>query len=79
VVDQVVAAVGVAARRSGGKLPPHVVVYLVMALALYADDDYEEVMARLAGTLTEWACWDAAWQPPTSGGICQAADAWGRR
>src|ERR1019366_8554173 len=46
-VDDAVAAAGKQARRSDGKLPPHVMVYLVMALALFADDDYEEVAARL--------------------------------
>ena len=49
------------ARRSDGKLPPHVVVYLVMALALFADDDYEEVAARLTETLASWGCWDDSW------------------
>jgi Insertion element 4 transposase N-terminal len=38
-VDDAVAAAGKQARRSDGKLPPHVMVYLVMALALFADDD----------------------------------------
>jgi hypothetical protein len=71
-VDDVVAGTGRVARRAGGKLPPHVVVYLVMALALFADDDYEEVAARLTGTLAEWGCWDQSWQVPTSGGITQA-------
>jgi hypothetical protein len=71
-VDDAVAETGRAARRAGGKLPPHVVVYLVMALALFADDDYEEVAARLTGTLAEWGCWDQSWQVPTSGGITQA-------
>jgi Insertion element 4 transposase N-terminal len=33
-VDDAVEAAGKGARRRGGKLPPHVVVYLVMALAL---------------------------------------------
>ena len=37
VVDEAVAATGKGARRAGGKLPPHVVVYLVMALALFAE------------------------------------------
>jgi hypothetical protein len=41
-------------RRRGGKLPPRVVAYLVTALALFADEDYEEVAARLAGTFAEW-------------------------
>ena len=50
VVDEAVEAAGKGARRAGGKLPPHVMVYFVMALALFADDDYEEVAARLAET-----------------------------
>jgi len=37
-----VAAAGRQARRSDGKLPPHVMAYFVMAMALFADDDYEE-------------------------------------
>jgi hypothetical protein len=72
VVDDAVEAAGRSARRAGGKLPPHVVVYLVMALALFADDDYEEVAARLAGTLQGWGCWGDSWEVPTSGGITQA-------
>src|SRR5258708_11493527 len=71
-VDDAVAAAGKQARRSDGKLPPHVVMYLVMALALFADDDYEEAAARLTGTLAAWGCWDEAWSVPTSGGITQA-------
>jgi Insertion element 4 transposase N-terminal len=47
-------------------------VYFVMALALFADDDYEEVAARLTETLTSWGCWDDSWSVPTSGGITQA-------
>ena len=42
-VDVAIAETGKAALRAGGgggKLPPHVVVYFVMALALFADDDY---------------------------------------
>ena len=35
-VDDAVVAAGKQARRSDGKLPPHVMVYLVMALALFA-------------------------------------------
>ena len=59
VVDEAVAVTGKGARRAGGKLPPHVMVYLVMALALFSDEDYEEVAARLTGTLRSWGCWDA--------------------
>ena len=43
-------------------------------MALFAGDDYEEVAARLAGTLGSWGCWDARWGPPTSGGITRARD-----
>jgi hypothetical protein len=70
VVDDAVAVTGRGARRAGGKLPPHVMVYLVMALALFADEDYEEVAARLTGALRGWG--ERDWQVPTSGGITQA-------
>lgn len=57
-----------AARRPGGKLPPHVMVYFAMALALFA----EEVAARLTETLKSWGCWDDSQGAPTSGGITEA-------
>ncbi|HET8659149.1 MAG TPA: IS4 family transposase [Micromonosporaceae bacterium] len=72
VVDEVVASTGRQARRSDGTLPPRMMVYYAMALALFADDDYEEVAARLGETLASWGCWDRAWTVPTSGGITQA-------
>ena len=72
VVDEVIAVTGEQAQRSDGKLPPHVVVYLVMALALFADEDYEEVAARLTDTVTAWAAVDPGWSVPSSGGITQA-------
>jgi hypothetical protein len=71
-VDEAVEETGRAARRAGGKLPPHVVVYLVMALALFADEDYEEVAARLTQALRGWGCWDQGWEVPTKGAITQA-------
>ena len=71
-VDEAIEETGRSAKRAGGKLPPHVMVYFAMALALFADEDYEEVAARLAGTLRDWDCWDEAWEVPTSGGITQA-------
>jgi hypothetical protein len=58
VVDAAVVARGRAAKRAGGKLPPHVMVYFAMAMALFAEDDYEEVMVRLSGALASWGCWD---------------------
>jgi hypothetical protein len=71
-VDDAVAAAGKQAKRCDGKLPPHVVVYFAMAMALFADDGYEEVAARLAESLRAWDCWEDGWSVPTSGGITQA-------
>ena len=71
-VDEAIEAAGKAAKRSDGKLPPHVMVYFAMALALFAEEDYEEVAARLTETLVSWGCWDDSWGLPTSGGITQA-------
>jgi len=71
-VDEAIAEAGRGAKRAGGKLPPHVMAYFVMALALFADDDYEEVAVRLTETLQDWGCWDDSWSMPTSGGITQA-------
>jgi hypothetical protein len=70
VVDEAVAVCGKSARRGGGKLPPQVMVYFVMALALFAEEDYEEVAERLTGVLRAWG--EPGWQVPTSGGIAQA-------
>jgi hypothetical protein len=72
-VDDAVEVTGKGALRRGGKLPPRVMVYFVMAMALFAEEDYEEVAARLAGTLADWGGWEESWgRVPTSGGITQA-------
>jgi hypothetical protein len=52
------------------KLPAHVVVYLLMALCLFADDDYEEVAEKLTGLLA--AMPGSQWEPPTRGAVTQA-------
>lgn len=71
-VDAAVAAAGRQAKRSDSRLSPHVMVYFVMAMALFADDDYEEVAVGLTEALSSWGCWDSQWAAPTSGGITQA-------
>lgn len=71
-VDEAIAVMGKQARRSDGKLPPHVMVYFVMALALFAEEDYEEAATLLTKALGSWGCWDGEWTVPTSGGITQA-------
>src|ERR1039457_6343843 len=67
-VDDAVEATGKGARRKGGKLPPHVMVYFVMGLALFAEEDYEETWTRLSETLADWGCWDPAQGTVTTGG-----------
>ena len=71
-VDDAVEATGKGAKRKGGKLPPHVMVYFAMALALFAEEDYEETWARLSETLADWGCWDPAQGTVTTGGLTQA-------
>ncbi|MGH3539879.1 MAG: transposase domain-containing protein [Pseudonocardiaceae bacterium] len=71
-VDEAITVSGEQAKRSDGRLPPHVMVYFAMAMALFAEEDYQEVAARLTETLTGWGCWDDQWAVPTSGGITQA-------
>lgn len=78
VIDVAVAAFGVGAKRSDGKLPAHVTAYLTMALCLFGEDDYEEVATRVTGSLDRWGCWDASWSTPTASGITQARKRLGR-
>jgi hypothetical protein len=46
------------------------VVYLLMALCLYPDDDYEEVAEKLTGLLASVP--GSRWESPTRGAITQA-------
>jgi hypothetical protein len=80
-VDAAVAACGAGEKRLGGKLPAHVTTYLTMAMCLFADDDYEEVAAKVTGSLSlsRWGCWDAGWAVPTASGITQARKRLGPR
>jgi hypothetical protein len=78
-VDAAIFECGVREKRSDGKLPAHVTTYLTLALALFPDDDYEEVATRVTGSLDRFGCWDAAWSVPTSSGITQARKRLGRK
>src|ERR1700730_8979370 len=78
-IDAAVAACGVGDKRSGGKLPAHVTVYLTMGLCLFGDDDYEEVATKVTGSLDRWGCWDASWSVPTSSAFTQARKRLGRK
>jgi hypothetical protein len=77
-VDDAVAVCGVRERRSDGKLPAHVVTYLTLGLCLFPDDDYEEVAAKVTGSLDRFGCWDAGWTVPTASAITQARKRLGR-
>jgi len=77
-VDAAIEVCEVREKRSDGKLPAHVTSYLTLALALFPDDDYEEVATRVTGSLDRFGCWNAGWTVPTSSGITQARKRLGR-
>jgi len=54
------------------RLPAHVMVRFCLAMCLFYDDDYEEVMRKLAGSLKEMDSWRDDWQVPTTSAIAQA-------
>jgi hypothetical protein len=70
-VDEVIAESGRREKRSR-LLPAHVVVYYVLALALYFGEAYEEVMRRLVGGLRFLKNWESTWKVPTTSAISQA-------
>jgi hypothetical protein len=70
-VDEVVAGAGRTEQRSR-LLPARMVVYYVMALALFASDGYEEVMRRLVHGLAWTARWRGSWRVPSSPAISKA-------
>jgi hypothetical protein len=67
-VDRVVAAAGKRELRHR-LLPARVVVYYVMAMALYAEASYEEVMRFLVEGLSWMTHWRQGWQVPTKAAI----------
>ena len=70
-VDEVVAGAGRTEQRSR-LLPARLVVYYVIALALFASDAYEEVMRRLVAGLRWTSRSRGAWQVPSSPAISKA-------
>jgi len=70
VVDQVIGECGVAERRVR-LLPAHVVVYFVIAMAIFRDG-YDEVIRALVHGLQFARTWSSRWTVPTRGAICQA-------
>ena len=54
------------------------VTYLTLRLALFPDEDYEEVAARVTGLLDGFGCRDASWSMPTASAITRARKRLGR-
>lgn len=57
--------------RSRG-LPARIVVYFVLAMALFSRDSYEEVMRKLVQGLRSIAIFKKEWKVPTSGAFTKA-------
>jgi len=76
-VDGVVAEAGRVERRHR-LLPARVVVYYVLALALFADCAYEEVMRQLVEGLAWESGWRQRWEVPTKAAIYKARERLGR-
>jgi hypothetical protein len=54
------------------RLPAHVMIRYVVAMGLFFDESYDEVMRRLVGNLRKLGSWDDGWQVPTASAITQA-------
>lgn len=53
-------------------LPAHVMVRFCHAMCLFFDDDYEEVMRKLVGSLKSMKSWRGDWTVPSTSAITQA-------
>jgi Insertion element 4 transposase N-terminal len=71
-VDEVLAETGRREKRSR-RLPAHVVVYFVIAMAIFRDG-YEEVLRKLVNGLRFLGNWRDTWTVPTTGAISQARE-----
>jgi hypothetical protein len=76
-VDGVVAEVGRRERRQR-LLPARVVVYYVLAMALFADASYEEVMRQLVEGFAWESGWQRVWEVPSKMAISKARSRLGR-
>jgi hypothetical protein len=70
-VDAVVAEAGRVERRQR-LLPARLVVYYVLAMALFSDGSYEEVMRQLTEGLAWAAGWERSWSVPSKAAIFRA-------
>jgi hypothetical protein len=70
-VDRVIAKCGRAERRQR-LLPARVVVYYILAMCLFAQVGYEEVMRLLVEGLAWMRRWQGSWQVPDKSSIARA-------
>lgn len=70
-IDDVLRESGRSGRRNR-LLPGRVVVYFVLALCLFFDDAYEEVLRKLVNGLKFLGSWRGEWHVPTSSALSQA-------
>lgn len=70
-IEEVVNDTGVREKRRR-LLPAHVMIRHVIAMGLFFEESYEEVMRRLVGSLKKLGSWVDDWQVPTGSAICQA-------
>jgi hypothetical protein len=71
VVDEVIAATHRLEERQR-MLPARVVLYYVLAMSLFAEASYEEVMRRLLEGMAWQQRWSEPWQVPTKAAIFKA-------
>jgi hypothetical protein len=71
VVDEVVAAAGKSEQRQR-LLPARLVAYYVLAMALFSESSYEEVMRNLVEGLAWESGWARRWEVPSKSAIFQA-------
>jgi hypothetical protein len=70
-IEDVLDATGKREQRSR-LLPAHVVVRFCQAMCLFFNDDYEEVIRKLVGSLEDMRSWSSSWHVPTVSAISQA-------
>lgn len=70
-IEEVLNETGRRERRSR-LLPAHVMVRFCQAMCLFFDDDYEEVMRKLVGSLQSMDSWSNSWHVPSTSAIAQA-------
>jgi hypothetical protein len=54
------------------RLPAHVMMRYCMAMCLFSDDSYEEVMRKLVGNLKDLRSWEDNWDIPSASALTQA-------